>query len=115
MRRSSNTRKPAAIGRAGSSASPVTTIRCSSRMWRLENSEVGRVTLNEPQNRSHFPIDGGLRITRPTPNQIMNRRTFLQTSAAAAALAPLGLLAAEAEKKKRPANRPEAASGPAPV
>jgi hexulose-6-phosphate isomerase len=43
----------------------------------------------------------------------MNRRTFLQTSAAAAALAPLGLVAADAEKKKRANNRPEAASGPA--
>jgi L-ribulose-5-phosphate 3-epimerase len=43
----------------------------------------------------------------------MNRRTFLQSSAAAAALAPLGLSGAEAEKKKRSPNRPEAASGPA--
>jgi L-ribulose-5-phosphate 3-epimerase len=43
----------------------------------------------------------------------MNRRTFLQSSAAAAALAPLGLIAADGEKKKRPSNRPEAASGPA--
>ena len=41
----------------------------------------------------------------------MNRRTFLQSSAALAALAPFGLTAAETEKKKR-SNRPEAASGP---
>jgi hexulose-6-phosphate isomerase len=41
----------------------------------------------------------------------MNRRTFLQSSAAVAALAPLALAAAETEKKKRN-NRPEAASGP---
>lgn len=42
----------------------------------------------------------------------MNRRTFLQTSAAAAALAPLGLVAADAEKKKRSSNRPEGVTGP---
>lgn len=42
----------------------------------------------------------------------MNRRTFLQTSAAAAALAPLGLVAAETQKKKKASNRPEGASGP---
>jgi L-ribulose-5-phosphate 3-epimerase len=43
----------------------------------------------------------------------MNRRTFLQAAASTAALAPLGALAAEAEKKKkRPSNRPEAAAGP---
>ena len=42
----------------------------------------------------------------------MNRRTFLQSSAALAAVAPFGAIAAEAEKKKRPSNRPEAASGP---
>lgn len=41
----------------------------------------------------------------------MNRRTFLQSSAVLAALAPLGLAAAETEKKKR-STRPEAASGP---
>ena len=42
----------------------------------------------------------------------MNRRTFLQSAAAAAALAPLALAAAEAENKKRPSNRPVGASGP---
>jgi hexulose-6-phosphate isomerase len=42
----------------------------------------------------------------------MNRRTFLQTSAALAALAPSGLVAAEKEKKKR-SKAPEAATGPA--
>jgi hexulose-6-phosphate isomerase len=42
----------------------------------------------------------------------MNRRTFLQTSAAAAALAPIGLIAAETEKKKRSSNQPVGASGP---
>ncbi|MDP3072519.1 MAG: sugar phosphate isomerase/epimerase family protein [Opitutaceae bacterium] len=44
----------------------------------------------------------------------MDRRTFLQSSAAVAALTPLGLLGAEADsKKKRPSNRPEASAGPA--
>jgi hypothetical protein len=43
----------------------------------------------------------------------MNRRTFLQSSATLAAVAPFGAIAAEAEKKKRPSNRPEAAGGPA--
>ena len=42
----------------------------------------------------------------------MNRRTFLQVSASAAALTPLGLVAAEKEKKQR-SNKQEAAAGPA--
>ncbi len=44
----------------------------------------------------------------------MDRRTFIQSSAAVAALTPLGLLGAEPDtKKKRPSNRPEASAGPA--